>query len=614
MGFHMRSARRRGLLTLTLAVLLAGLLWGVGGALASSSPSPSSSTEVTLRLGWITDPDNINPFIGYMSSSYEIWHLNYDMLFGFNAKDMTPKPELAADFGTWSADGKTYTVKLRPGVMFQDGVPLTAADVEWTYNFIIDNDMTAFSSYTKGILHVKAVDPQTVEFQCDGYKANITQLWIPILPKHIWAGKINPQYPQRFKMTLPLVGSGPFQLTELKQGKYAIMKANPGYWRVKPKIDRVIFVVYQNPDTMASDLQSGLLQAAYSIPVAKFHEMQQNPGDLKMIDYQTKSMDYLAFNCYDSKYSKGNPVLRDVNFRQALQWAIDRQRICEFAYQGYAIPGSSPITQGVYKNPDWHWQPPADVAYGYDLNKAKQLLDAAGYKDVNGDGWRENKQGKKLQLRLWSRSESLTSQNIGKIVAGAFKSIGLDINYQIMSEGAVSDAAYNYTGNNMAPDYDMIFWDTVGYSDPGDTLASWVTDQRGNWNEAYWSNLQYDALYTQQAKEPDQAKRLTMIQDMQKIFYHDSPYIIIDYAKDLEGYNDTSWTGWVRAPEGQGGVFYVNDNIDSYLFVHPTAGTTASKGGVSAATWIIIGVVVVLVVGGLLLWLMRRGRAREVEV
>ncbi len=129
-----RSGIRRGrfALLIVVVVLAAGIIWGVGGALAASpAASPSSAPgQVVLHLGWTSEPDNLNVFVGYMSECWEIWALNYDYLFG-SGQHNQPALDLASQFPTQqnggiSADGKVWTIHIRSGVKFQDGVPLTA--------------------------------------------------------------------------------------------------------------------------------------------------------------------------------------------------------------------------------------------------------------------------------------------------------------------------------------------------------------------------------------------------------------------------------------------------------------------------------------------------------
>ena len=193
-----------------LCSLIIGLfaMW-IGGnaavAAASESPAPSSTTasKVVLRIGWPREADNLNPFIGWENSSFEIWALQYDFLFGFGANEQ-PTLDLAAEFptkenGGISPDGKVWTIKIRQGVKWQDGQPLTAEDVAFTYNYNIENELYAFGIMTIGIDHVEVVDPYTVKIVCTRPKADMERLWLPILPKHIWS-KVEPQDSSRARI------------------------------------------------------------------------------------------------------------------------------------------------------------------------------------------------------------------------------------------------------------------------------------------------------------------------------------------------------------------------------------------------------------------------------
>ena len=139
-----RGPRSRSFVFAGLLVCLvcAGALTGVTTARADSSPS-ASAAPLTLKIGYTSDADNLNPFVGYESPSYEVWALNYDKLGYNDAATLKDTPGLAESW-TVSPDGKTWTFHIRQGVKWQDGQPLTAHDVAFTYNYIIDNQMTAY--------------------------------------------------------------------------------------------------------------------------------------------------------------------------------------------------------------------------------------------------------------------------------------------------------------------------------------------------------------------------------------------------------------------------------------------------------------------------------------
>ncbi len=616
---HHSGHRTRFVLCAAAVLLIAGLLWGLSGALAGSSPSPASGKTI-LKVGWTTDPDNLNPFVGFETSSFEIWSLNYDQLVEKNAKDFGPGPNGLAKSWDISPNGKVWTFHLQQGVKWQDGVPFSADDVAFTYNYIVDNNMYAFTVATDGIKKNGAValDPNTVQITCKTPKADMLRLWIPILPKHIWANVSPSAAGNSYVNKPPIIGTGPFQTVEVKKGEYVRLVANKAYWRGAPHIDEIIFETYQNPDTMTSDLKTGTIDAAWGIPQAQFAPLKNTPG-ITAIAYNFFNWDYLNFNClrpsfdYAAGWTKsyGNPVLQDPKFRTALNFAIDKQKLVEVAWAGNAQPGTTIMTPHSWSNPDYHWQPAADQVYPFDLAKAKAALDAAGYKDTNGDGVRDYK-GKDITLQLWAPADNIQHQSEAKLIAGWFKAIGLNIKLEVLDVGVFNARIWNYEkgGNVYAPDFDMYIWDWDGYADPGQTLACYTAPQIGGWNEPCWDSPQFDALNAKQAAALDTTKRAQYIWQMQQLMYEQSPQVVLTYPYYLEGYNTDKWSGWTRVLNGHGPAFYTSGNIDTYLKLQPRA--VAASGG-AKGLWIGAGIAVVLVAAGLLVWWARRRRPAAVE-
>jgi peptide/nickel transport system substrate-binding protein len=596
---------------LALFVLLSlGLAGGLWSALAAAeSPSPDAG-KVTLRLGWTEDVENLNPFIGF-GSSYEVWCLNYDFLVGYNAEDGSPRPEIAESWET-SPDGKVWTFHIRKGVTWQDGEPLTAKDVAFSLNYIVENQLASYSTYTKLIERAEVVDESTVRVVCSKPKANMLRMYVYVLPEHIWS-KVDPKIVEvSYKNSPPLIGSGPFQCVEWKKGQYVRMVANDSYWRGAPHVDEIIFEFYTNPDVMAQELRSGRLDGAEGLPGATFPAIEDDPN-LEAIPYNVLTWDYLCFNCYADPASKGHPVLRDVKFRQALAWAVDRQKCADLGYGGYAQPGTTIITPGQWPADfDAHYEPTPQETFGFDLDKARQLLDEAGYRDTDGDGVREYK-GKPIRLRLNARSDSQASQIQGKLIAGSFRDIGLTIDYTVIDPGALSDLLYATTdgGNTYAPDYDMYLWDWGGYIDPGDTLSSFITDQIWTWNDPCWSNAEFDRLADEQYSELDKQKRLDLLYRMQQIFYVEEPYVVVDYPDSLEAVNTAKWDGWTRFMGGP--AFYSQFNMDSYLNLRPKAAAAVAAGSGSTTLVIVAATVAGLLVVAVVVVLLRRRRGRAME-
>ena len=607
-------------LLLLLLVCVAGLAWGLTSALASGSPSPapssSSASQVVLRLGWNDEPDNLNVFIGTLVCDDEIWSLNYSFLFTAGNHNQ-PILDLATEFPTLanggiSPDGKVWTIHIRSGVKFQDGVPLTAADVAFTYNYIIKNKMATLTQDTAGIETVKALNPTTVQFTCvhsmaAGYMEN--SKGVPILPQHIWA-HVSPQAATTtYGNKPPIIGSGPFETVGFVKGSYVEMVRNPYWYGKKPTIDKIYFAMYQNANTMVTDLRAGRIDGAWGIPVAEFKQLQSVKG-IKAVASPFYTWDDLEINSYDKPSSEGNPVLLDSKFRQALNYAIDKQRLCDLAYDDLAQPATTIILPNTWVNPDYHWQPPASEAYTFDLAKASQLLTNAGYPLKNGV--RLNKQGKPIVLRLMTPTYFLQGQLESKLITGWLQQLGLKIKLSVLDTGALESDMYNAHGNTWAPNFDLVVWWWTGWFDPGQTLGIMITSAIGGNNDEMWSSAAYDKLAVEQASTVNEQQRKNIIWQMQEKLYQQSPLIPLVYPDTLEAFNTTKWTGWSQEFNGTGGAWLLQSNVSSYLNLRPAVSIATTSGG--SRTLIVVVVVVVVVVAGVAyVFVRRRRRGRRLE-
>jgi peptide/nickel transport system substrate-binding protein len=612
---HARGGVLVGFMVAALLAALIGLHFSAASKADSASPSAQASASGTagqkiVRVGWLQEPDNLNPFIGIQGTSYELYHLNYDFLVGFDTKTYAPRPEIA---DSWSAspDGKVWTFKIHPGLKWQDGQPLTAKDVAFTFNYIIKNNLTNLSAYTDGITKATAPDDTTAVLYCSAPKANILHMVVPIVPEHIWSKVTGKAITSTYANNPPVIGSGPYQIVEWQRGKFVRLKANPYYRLGKPKIDELIFTLYTNSDTMVSDLKLGTIDAAVNIPRAQFQALQTTPvpgittnaGDIWQFTE-------LAFNCYNSPNSKGNPVLLDPKFRQALSWAVDKQKVVDIAFGGLATLGSSLI---VPWSP-YHWEPPASEAYTYDPAKAKQLLAAAGYKDVNHDGYLENKQGKLLNLRLYVTSDDPENGLTSKYVAGWFRDVGIRTTLSSMDPGTLINDQYNYVNNGKtyAPDWDLFIWYWTYDVDPQFQMSIYTPQQIEGWNDCCWTDPEYTRLNALQSTDLSATTRTATIKKMEEIFYKAAPYIIFTYPKQLEAWRSDRWTGWTKAPADIGTAVYNYSNIDSYVNIAPN--TAKSGGSGSSNTGLIVGLVAAaVVVLGILVFVLTRRRGGAVE-
>ena len=201
----------------TAALAAAGAVAILPSAAFADSASPAASAgaskaaTTTFTVGFLQDVDSLNPFVGILSSSYEVWSVTYDQLIGYSQKDFSPVPELAESWKE-SADHTTWTYKIRSGLKWSDGKPLTAADAAYTFNRIIhgSDEQTNFGSYVANMTKAEAPDDTTLVLTVSKPTPIMTRLAVPILPEHIWK-TIDAKAVSTYKNE-PIVGVGPVHL------------------------------------------------------------------------------------------------------------------------------------------------------------------------------------------------------------------------------------------------------------------------------------------------------------------------------------------------------------------------------------------------------------------
>ena len=618
-----RSARGR----LAVAGLLAlAVVAGAPAARAtttSTSPAPTASAgggAGTFTVGITQDIDSLNPFTGIVASAYEVWGTMYDTLTGYSEKDFAPTGRLAESWTT-SPDGKTWTYKIRSGVTWSDGVPLTAKDVAYTFNRILKGsyEQTNYGSYTGNITSVTAPDDTTVVMTTKVPTPIMTRLAVPILPEHVWS-KISEKDVKKFTNEKDVVGSGPFILTERKTGQFVRLRANPGYWDGAPKIDELVFRIYNNGDALAQALKSGEIDIADGLDADPFKTLQTTEG-ITAYPAQYYELAELAFNTGaalddGTPIGDGNPALKDKKVRVALSWAVDRQTLLDRVLNNNGTVGSTvipPIYTALHAEPS--------TPYGFDLAKANQLLDEAGYAK-SADGIRVSPDTKKpLSLRLFARQNSQSSQQSAKFIQGWFKEVGVDVTVKVVSEDSLTEII----GRGA---YDMFLWGWVVEPDPDYQLSTFTCGKRSykdggsvlaNLSDSFYCNKDYDALYAQQAAQVDPAQRAETVRKMQQLLYDDAPYVVLYYYDNLEAYR-SEWTGFVAQPEGGALIFqygtYSYRNVEKKKAAPAASGTPGSggdgakaDGGVSTTTVLAIGggiVAAIAAAGGIVAFARRR--------
>src|SRR3954468_7707380 len=249
---------------LALVIVPCALLLAVLMAVSAQSQASGGGGGGKASIFDVGDPqgiDSMNPLIGVTVAAYEAWNIQYATLTDKAASDFHTIPGLAESW-KGSKDGLTWTYKLRPGLKWSDGKPLTAEDVAWTVNTSRDEEWINHSSTTVN-LDATAKDPTTLVIKTKVPDPKLPTMDVYILPKHIW-GKMSADERGKYDAT-DGVGSGPFVLEKFEKGQFARFKANKYFWGGKPAVNEVILRKFNNPDAMVAALKTGELDAAEAI-------------------------------------------------------------------------------------------------------------------------------------------------------------------------------------------------------------------------------------------------------------------------------------------------------------------------------------------------------------
>ena len=579
-------------------------------AATTIAAAQSDDDKVVLTIGLTQDLDTPNVTAGELVSSYELYNLQYASPTDLAAADVATTPGLAESWEASNA-GKTYTYTLRDGLQWSDDTPLTAEDIAYTINRSRDEEWLNYSS-TVANLSAEAPDEKTLVVTSKVNDPRLPSLSLYVVPKHIWE-----KVPADDVGTYPAldgVGSGPFTLSEWKKGQFWRMEANPNFWRGQVAIDEVVFRVFRNADAMVAALRSGELDAAHNVPASSFPDLETEEGIVAVAGEQG-GFDYLVLNSYDGEpprneeaFDAPHPALTDPTFRQAIAHAVDKETLVERVLNGIATPGT---TMSPSPNPSWIPELTEEETYEFDLDKANQLLEEAGYTDSDGNGIREY-EGEDIVLRYAIRSESEYSKPYAEFITGWLEQIGIDTTLSTYDDGQLIEVA----GKG---DFDLYVWGWTPFVDPDPMLSYFKCDQvsvddsdfSNYYNDTGLCDPEYDELYEQQNQELDPDARQEIVHDMLKRFYASAAYIVTATSPDLQAYRTDRFTGWVKQPAETGPVLFSNSS-PSYWNLTPT-GASSSDGGLSTAGYVAIAIAGVLGLALVAWFVMRRRTAEERE-
>jgi peptide/nickel transport system substrate-binding protein len=565
--------RRAGAAMLT-AALVAGLATGAGAQTAGQGP-----TKLTIAIK--ASENNITPFtltlLG-LPVSHDLTNLMYDTLFWSQVKD-DPEPWLA-ERADPSPDRKHWTVKLRAGVTWHDGQPLTADDVAFTFEKM---KATTGGRYSHHVWEypvfesAEVLDTLTVRINFKDAAPTFKILPgadLPIVPKHIWE---NITDASKATDILP-IGTGPYKMTSFVPDQIYRLEANADYFKGKPKVDAIDLPIVRDQSAAFAALQTGQVDSVdRAVPPELFDQLSATPG-IKVVQSTRMESVHLHFN-----NRRGS--LTDARVRKAITEAIDNNAIVQTVLLGHGQPG-----RDGWVHPDSAWADPQG-GHEFDVAKANKALDDAGYRRGD-DGIRRAPDGTKLEFALAVAANEPQHTRAAQVIAQQVEAIGVKMNVESIDAATLRArrAAGNYDSfiTNLEshahadPDALYFFFHSPAPGAPGTIFGS-------------YSNPEFDRLVEQARSSIDTAERKQLLVEAQRIYAADAPALVLYYPNGDYAYRTSAYNGWI-ADTGHG-ILTKRSFIPGYEPASAPA-VVGSGGAASGPPWAAIGVVLGLGVVG----------------
>lgn len=463
------------------------------------------------------------------SDVYSSWitGMLFNSLVGGSAVDGTDVPGLA-DYWTIDEDGVTYTFYLNQDARFHDGTPVTAADVEFTFQSVLAEDSLSVrrSTVAATLKELVVVDDHTVQLIAIAPSATFVSDaagQFGILPKHIWESVPFAEFGADGGSTgadpSRVIGSGPFKFVEWVANDHVTLERNADYWLPDevPYIDRFIYRVIVDP---GANLQS-LIAAETDIATVPFQQgqtLQTSNPELIVTAYDTLNMNYYHVNQDPEKET----LFTDPLVRQALQYALDRQLIADTVYLGFAIQadGTQPVLSQAYA-PDR-----TNTIYNYDPDMARSLLEQAGWVDSDGDGIVE-KDGQKFSFEcIYSEGVATYLQQI-PYMQQAWREVGIEMIASAIPFPTLLDETDNGT-------YQMTV-QGFQWSVDGAQVAMYGCESTppAGFNSMRYCNPEYDALEAAAMVELDQEARVDLLIEASNIVNDEAATGIIVFRQSI---------------------------------------------------------------------------------
>ncbi|MBW1679053.1 MAG: peptide-binding protein [Deltaproteobacteria bacterium] len=476
-----------------------------GEAQKTTSDTPAYG-DIIIQ-GSIGDASNLIAMLSSDSASHEIANLNYNGLVKYD-KDLKLIGDLA-EFWEVSEDNLTITFHLRKGVKWHDGKEFTAEDVMFGYQTIIDpNTPTAYGGDFLEVEKAEVVDKYTFRVKYKKPFAPGLASWgyLVVLPKHILEGKDITRSP----LVRKPMGNGPYKLKEWKTGEKIALVSNHDYFEGRPYIDEVIYRIIPDLATMFLELRAGNIDYMGLTPIQYIRQT-----DTPKFKRHYRKYKYLSFAYTYLGYNLLSPKFQDRRVRHAISYAIDKEEIIEGV-----LLGLGEIATGPYKPGTWQHNP--DVKhYPYNPEKARRLLQEAGWIDRDGDGILE-KDGKPFEFIVITNQGNSQRSKTAEIIQQRLAEVGIKMKIRILEWA---------TFINEYIDKKKFEATILGWSlsqDP-DLFDVWHSSKTGfkELNFISYQNKEVDRLIMEGRHTFDQERRKKAYFRIQEILAEDQPYTFL---------------------------------------------------------------------------------------
>jgi len=462
--------------------------------LASCSSKPDPNTLVMIIE---SSPTNLDPRVGLDAQSERIDELLFDDLCTRD-DHLNVQPGLAE---RWEIpDPLTYIFHLHQGVKFDDGRPLTSRDVKWTFDSLLQGKIRSTKAAAYRLVdRIDAPDDSTVVFHLK--EPFVSLLW------NISDGAMGiVPYGSGDEMSRDPIGSGPFRFVSAEPDKEVVIERNEAYWGEKARVKRVRFAVIPDATTRALELRKGSADIAVTSLTGDMVLALERESNLQVLRAPGTVLGYLAFNTRD-------PILKDVRVRQALAYAIDRAPMIHYLMRDFARPAYSLL-------PPESWAYDGNVPrYDYNPDRARQLLEQAGYPSVNGVRFHLTmKTGTDENTRLMAAVLQQQLRDVG--VALDIRTFEFATFFSDVTRGAYQVHSLRWVGGNEDPDIFEYVFHSAKFSPHGA-------------NRTYYANPRVDLLIDQARGELDQNARKEIYAEIQEILAEDLPYINLWYFENV---------------------------------------------------------------------------------